>query len=96
MPESGVSEDKCQGKCLKEHSRAFRFENFLGGGGEEEACSQSPPAARVFGARDLPRLALKSGYGPDFMKGMHSYISNVGLNPNLSEEVGLDEKPHFL
>ena len=33
----------------------------MGGGG---ACPQTPLAARAFGARDLPRLALKSGYGP--------------------------------
>ena len=35
---------------------------FLGGGG---ACPQTHLAARTFGARDLPRLALKSGYGPE-------------------------------
>ena len=32
---------------------------FWGGGGG------GPLAARAFGARDLPRLALESGYGPD-------------------------------
>ena len=63
LPKSDVSEDKCHGKCLKEHSRAFRSETFLGGGGGG-ACPQTPLAARAFGARDLPRLALKSGYGP--------------------------------
>ena len=42
------------------------FENFLGerGGGGREACLQRPLAARALGARNLPRLVLKSGYGP--------------------------------
>ena len=31
------------------------------------ACPQTPPAALSFGARDLPRLALKSGYVPEEM-----------------------------
>jgi len=31
------------------------------------ACSQTPLAARAFGARTfLPRLGLKSGYGPGY------------------------------
>ena len=30
------------------------------------ACPQTPLAARAFGARDLPHLALKSGYGSAF------------------------------
>ena len=63
LPKSDVSEDKCHGKCLKKHSIAFRFENFIWGGGGG-ACPQNSLAARAFGARDLPRLALKSGYGP--------------------------------
>ena len=37
LPKSDVSEDKCHGKCFKEHSRAFRSETFLGGGGGELA-----------------------------------------------------------
>ena len=37
------------------------FKNFLWGGG---TCPQTPLAARAFGARYFPRLALKSGYGP--------------------------------
>ena len=31
------------------------------------ACPQNPLAARAFGAQNLPRLALKSGYGPENM-----------------------------
>ena len=41
------------------------FENFLGEwGGGREACLQLSLVARVLGARNLPRLVLKSGYGP--------------------------------
>ena len=43
-------------KYLKEYLKIF-----LGVGGG--ACPQTPLAARTFGARDLPRLALKSDYG---------------------------------
>ena len=32
------------------------------------ACPQTPLGARAFGARDLSRLALKSGYGPVLCK----------------------------
>jgi len=32
----------------------------------------------------------------DFEKGMHSYVSNVGFNRNLSKKVGFNEKLHFL
>ena len=48
-------------------TRAFwasRFQNFLGGAGGGR-CPQTPLAARSFGAPNLPRLVLKSGYGPD-------------------------------
>ena len=31
------------------------------------ACPQTPPAARAFGAPNLPRLVLKSGYGPGYL-----------------------------
>ena len=34
-----------------------------GGGG---ACPQTPLPARTFCARKLPRLVLKSGYGPEY------------------------------
>ena len=41
------------------------FENFLGeGGGREGGMPPAPLAARALGARNLPRLVLKSGYGP--------------------------------
>ena len=42
-----------------------------GGGG---ACPESPLAARAFGTRDLPRLALKSGYGPVMTKGRKNLV----------------------
>ena len=77
MHKSDVSEDKYHGKCLKEHSRAFRFENFLaevGGGGGGRAWPESPLAARAFGARGLPRLAMKSGYGPVMTKGRKNLV----------------------
>jgi len=32
----------------------------------------------------------------DFEKGMHSYVSNVGFNRNLSKKAGVNGKPHFL
>ena len=32
---------------------------------ERCVCPQTPLAARALGARNLPRLVLKSGYGPD-------------------------------
>ena len=38
----------------------FKFSGGVGMG----ACPQTPLAARAFGARNLPRLLLKSGYGP--------------------------------
>ena len=59
----------CHGKCLQEHFWASRFQNFLvvvvvvvvvGGGGH---APRTPLKARAFGARNLPRLVLKSGYG---------------------------------
>ena len=34
-------------------------------GGRGGACSQTPLAAHAFGAQNLPRLVLKSGYGPE-------------------------------
>ena len=33
----------------------------------EVACPQTPLAAHAFGARNLPPLVMKSGYGPDFL-----------------------------
>ena len=32
------------------------------------ACLHTPLATRAFGARNLPRLVLKSGYGPEMIK----------------------------
>ena len=32
----------------------------------------------------------------EFEKGMHSYVSNVGLNQNPSKKAGFKEKPRFL
>jgi len=32
----------------------------------------------------------------DSKKGMHSYVSNVGFNPNPSKKAGFNEKPRFL
>ena len=39
----------CGKRCLKERC----------------VCPQTALAARAFGARNLPRLVMKSGYGPD-------------------------------
>ena len=61
---------KCHGKYLQEHLWAPRFQNFLEGVG---ACPHTPLAAPAFGARNLPRLVLKSGYGP----GIWSNTSNT-------------------
>ena len=46
----------------KSISELLDFKNFWGWG----ACPQTPLAARAFGAGNLPRLVLKSGYGPAF------------------------------
>ena len=44
QPKIDFSEEKCHRKCLKEHFWAFRFKNFLVGGGEGGvACLQTPP-----------------------------------------------------
>ena len=45
--------------AYKSISEPLDFKIFWG------ACPQTPPAASAFGARNLPRLILKSGYGPD-------------------------------
>ena len=45
--------------AYKNISEPLDFKIFWG------ACPQTPPAARAFGARNLPRLILKSGYGPE-------------------------------
>ena len=42
------------------------FKIFWGGGGG--TCPHTPLAARTFGARILPPLVLKSGYGPALIK----------------------------
>ena len=64
------SEEKCHGKCLQEHLGASGFQNVLGGG-----MPPDPLKARAFGARNLHRLVLKSGYGPaSAWKAMCLYI----------------------
>ena len=50
---------KCHGKCLQEHFCFSRFQIFLGG------ISPDPPSSSRKISRNLPRLVLKSGYGPD-------------------------------
>ena len=53
------------GNALKNSiSEPLDFNIFLGAGGN---APRSPQAARAFGARNLPRLVLKSGYGPEFV-----------------------------
>ena len=49
----------------KSISEPLDFKLFLGGGGG--ACAQTPLAARTSGARELARLVLKSGYGPEIV-----------------------------
>ena len=44
--------------AYKSISEPLDFKIFWGG------MPPDPPAARAFGARNLPRLVLKSGYGP--------------------------------
>ena len=48
--------------AYKSISEPLYFKIFWGAGG---ACSQTPLAAHAFGAQNLPRLVLKSGYGPE-------------------------------
>ena len=50
-------------KMLKRAFLSLYILKYSGGGGGH--VSISPLAARAFGARNLPRLVLKSGYGPD-------------------------------
>ena len=47
---------------LKKAFMSLQISKFSGG-----ACPQTPLAARAFGTRNLPRLVLKSGYGPDLI-----------------------------
>ena len=51
-------------KMLKRAFLSLYILKYSGGGGGGHA-PISPLAARAFGARNLPRLVLKSGYGPD-------------------------------
>ena len=48
---------------LKRAFLSLQISKFYGG-----TCPQTPLAARAFGARNLPRLVLKSGYGPILRK----------------------------
>ena len=48
--------------AYKSISKPLYFKNSWRGWGE--ACPQTPLAAHIFGAQNLPRLVLKSGYGP--------------------------------
>ena len=50
-------------KMLKRAFLSLFILKYSGGGGGHAPIS--PLAARAFGARNLPRLVLKSGYGPD-------------------------------
>ena len=51
--------------ACKSVSEPLDFKIFWGGGGGKgETCPQTPLAALAFGARNLPHLVLKSGYGP--------------------------------
>ena len=59
MPKIDFSEEKCHAKCLQKHFWAPQFQNFQGG------MPPDPLAAHAFGARNLPCLVLKSGYGPE-------------------------------
>ena len=47
--------------AYKSISEPLDFKIFWG------ACPQTPPEACTFGTRNLPRLVLKSGYGPGFI-----------------------------
>ena len=53
-------------KMLKRAFLSLYILKYSGGGGRGGGHAPvSPLAARAFGARNLPRLVLKSGYGPD-------------------------------
>ena len=58
-------------KMLKRAFLSLYILKYSGGGARGGAgrggghAPVSPLAARAFGARNLPRLVLKSGYGPD-------------------------------
>ena len=75
-PKIDFSEEKCLGKCLKEHFWASRIKNFLG------SMPPDPPlAARAFSARNLPRIVLKSGDGLDGLKVQCNLIVIVSFSP---------------
>ena len=75
-PKIDFSEEKCLGKCLKEHFWASRIQNFLG------SMPPDPPlAARAFSTRNLPRLVLKSGDGPNGLKVQCNLIAIVSFSP---------------
>ena len=50
-------------KMLTRAFLSLKISKYPGG-----ACPQTPLAARTFGDRNVPRLVLKSGYGPGFIK----------------------------
>ena len=52
-------------KMLKRAFLSLYILKYSGGGGGGGHAPISPLAARAFGARNLLRLFLKSGYGPD-------------------------------
>ena len=51
--------------AYKSISEPLDFKIFWGGGGVGGMPRLNALAARAFGARNLPRLVLKSGYGPE-------------------------------
>ena len=70
---------KLSRKCLNEHYWATSFQNFL------TVCPQTPLVARAFGAQNLPRLVLKSGYGPASDEALLEILFQEG-----SEHGGMD------
>ena len=61
-PKLTCLEKNATGNANKSIYEPVDFKIFWRGWG---ACPQTPLAARAFGARILPRLVLRSGYGPE-------------------------------
>ena len=59
LPKIDFSEEKCHENAYKSIFKPLDFK-FSGRGRH----APDPLAARAFGARNFPRLVLKSGYGP--------------------------------